>query len=567
MELNCACDDNFPRKTLAELRAAVFRGLGFIGPQTNLPTRTLGDLRADVIARLGFLDPLAPSTMRTLAELRQEMYDRLGLIEPLTGATPRTLASLVASMLSELGFGAMAAPPPGIRDQLVNFINQAQQTLFRRLELDSFATGAAFPPVMASDSDQTTLDGTPVFALALGMAKAHLGQQDAKLHVDQAEKYLADWAQRRPPNIKAIVDAALREAQRTVARRYELGAQGPLADTPFANDGDITSVDPHAVLLLALGNVKAKIGQPDAKVLLEEYAQYMVDALKRSPPNLAETVTRALQSANQTVFRRIEMGNTDAALPPFAADTDQTASDGHPVYLLAVATLLARFKMDDAKPAFAEYEQYMGDLLRRSPPNARSVVDAAIARAQEVLFQRYDMFRMERWFTWTLQPDERFYGIGDNDEQTATPPCVRSIDARHLTWVGVSQDGNSWRPLRKGIAPTLYAYPSTGVPTHYDVRQCIEVWPAPIAGWQLRIKGHFGLDPLVADTDETTIDWQAVELQALADAKAHYNQPDAQKAAQDAREYVGRLIAGSHQTARYVPGASEPRNAVRPVLV
>jgi hypothetical protein len=147
--------------------------------------------------------------------------------------------------------------------------------------------------------------------------------------------------------------------------------------------------------------------------------------------------------------------------------------------------------------------------------------------------------------------------------------CLKKLDPREVTWVGVAQDGNNWRELRKGIHPRAFASPQVGVPTHYEIRQCIEVWPTPISSpdWTLAIKGYFKLDALEADTDLTSIDWEAIKFQAVADGKAVYNQPDARLALGIAQRYIGDLTSGTHMTARYIPGSIELPNAVRPVLL
>jgi hypothetical protein len=97
-----------------------------------------------------------------------------------------------------------------------------------------------------------------------------------------------------------------------------------------------------------------------------------------------------------------------------------------------------------------------------------------------------------------------------------------------------------------------------GWPERYEIRQCIEVWPAPNSDQlRLRIKGHFGLEPFAADGDKCTIDDEAVFLFALARAKAHYRHPDAKNYQTDAQNYIRFLTAGAHQTRRYVPGDRE----------
>lgn len=196
------------------------------------------------------------------------------------------------------------------------------------------------------------------------------------------------------------------------------------------------------------------------------------------------------------------------------------------------------------------------------PPGMSELLDDFIRNAQEMLYRRYAVFRMERFYAWDMEPGVRFYDFGANADA-----CPKRMDPRMVTWVGISQGDLSWRPLVCGIDPVMYGSPSPGIPSHYEIRQCIEVWPAPVDDtWKLRIKGHFGLLSLDTDSDETTIDPEAIFLQALANAKAHYGQADAGNYAAQATAYVRSLIAGSHHTRRYVPGTHIPPPAVRPVM-
>jgi hypothetical protein len=58
-----------------------------------------------------------------------------------------------------------------------------------------------------------------------------------------------------------------------------------------------------------------------------------------------------------------------------------------------------------------------------------------------------------------------------------------------------------------------------------------------------------------------------VFLWALANAKAHYGQADANNIATQANDYRAELIAGTHQTAHYLPGTIAVPPAVRPTLI
>ena len=105
----------------------------------------------------------------------------------------------------------------------------------------------------------------------------------------------------------------------------------------------------------------------------------------------------------------------------------------------------------------------------------------------------------------------------------------------------------------------------------------LEIWPAPTTtDWKVQVKGYFQPQVFEDDNDETTLDWQAIYLQTMADVMPRFrtqkgaswfNQIEVTQAEAKARQYIGALVAGSHMTAKYVPGAIPERNATRPVLL
>lgn len=436
---NCSCDDVYDSRTLAELRTMVMSGLGFIDPISNAPSKTLAQLRTAIIERLGLPDPLGAVLVRTLLQAREAVARTMGY----------------ASMLAGLETGTLA---------LINdFINEAQQLAWRRLELDS--GGTTVPPRLVNDTDTLVIDHVLVEELAIALAKAHIGHGDAKTHADLAERYLVDTAARRPPGLTALVDGALKSARASVVRRYEMGF-GEFTLTPFEADADQTVIDYFPVETLALAQIKAKVGHTDAKLVQEEY------------------------------------------------------------------------------------ERYMQGIVARMPPNARAVVTQNIVMAQEQAFREYDVFRTERYFQWPMLQGIRHYDLPDNVDV-----CTKKLDPRKISWVGIFQDNGAHVPLRCGIPPESYGFPAESIPSRYEIRQCIEVWPPPADDtWTLLVKGHFGLLPLVADADVTTIDWQVVYLLALANSKAFYKQPDAGTVGKQFERHIYNLTAESHQTRRYRHG-------------
>jgi hypothetical protein len=205
----------------------------------------------------------------------------------------------------------------------------------------------------------------------------------------------------------------------------------------------------------------------------------------------------------------------------------------------------------------------MAAQLAFPPPGTVALLNSFIIEAQNLLYRRYDVFRLERWFTWNMTAGARFYDFAENADT-----CAKKMDPRRVSWVGISQGDDNWRPLHCGIEPTRYSSRPQSIPDSYEIRQCIEVWPAPADDtWRLRIKGEFGLMPFAADNDVNTIDIEAIQLLALANAKAHYGQPDAGNYMQQLTTLIGDLTAGSHHTRRYVPGREVLLPATPPKLV
>lgn len=150
---------------------------------------------------------------RTLGELRASLLDRLGFVDPLVGPERRTLADLRRDLAIRCGYASSASRlPPGVPELFDQLLNEAEQKLWRRLELDN--GGEDLPPRMVDDDDETTLDAPLVFALALGEAKAHLGKQDARIYMDQVERMLGEYLRRRPANVSRVATDLLQSSQR-----------------------------------------------------------------------------------------------------------------------------------------------------------------------------------------------------------------------------------------------------------------------------------------------------------------------------------------------------------------
>jgi hypothetical protein len=197
------------------------------------------------------------------------------------------------------------------------------------------------------------------------------------------------------------------------------------------------------------------------------------------------------------------------------------------------------------------------------PPGMADLLDDFLVSTQRMLYRKYKALRTTRFFTWTMVPGQRFYDLPDNDET-----CTKRVDPNEVEWVGFEDSDGVWLELYAGIPPEFYtSVRFTGYPVRYEIRQCIEIFPAPAAAYKLRIKGRFGLSALVEDDDTTTIDSELVFTYALATAKLHYQQPDGQSLMAQVQGYLRDLNAGTHTTRRYVPGTSPAMPWTRPTFL
>lgn len=146
-----------------------------------------------------------------------------------------------------------------------------------------------------------------------------------------------------------------------------------------------------------------------------------------------------------------------------------------------------------------------------------------------------------------------------------TTACAKVLDPYAILQVGYEIDGR-WRRLTQGIPLGVRGSEVTGPPQFYEIRQCIELWPAPAAteGY-LVVEANFQAGAFSADGDKPSVDDTAVFLLALANLLAARGRPEAGNYVQQYERRVRDLVAGSHGTRRYVPGHRESMFEADPV--
>lgn len=328
---------------------------------------TLGNMRSRLIHRLGFVDPLGTAEIRTLADFRRELMIRLG-------------------------YAAQAEnPPPAEIDFIDAVVNDSQQIIWRRLEMDQ--SGLAMPARMVDESDANTLDYPLVFAHALGMAKAHKNKGDAKLYLDQAEKQMADYMRRSPPSIVRLATDFLQESQRFLydkvasfrqtrffywpleqgVRFYdfaqnegecELRFVPELVEGVYISDGDDPTTERWRELHAGIDPTLYSGGIRESSPYRYEFRQ-CIEVFPAPDDRVG--------------YLRIK---AKFELQRFTEDTDPTTIDSDLVFMQALAVGKAHFNQPDAREYAGMVQSKIGDIIAGSHHTRRYIpVDGSLPPA------------------------------------------------------------------------------------------------------------------------------------------------------------------------------------------
>ena len=445
----------------------------------------------------------------TLAQLRTRIINRLGFITPNPIDATATFAQLQARVTARCGFIPLLAEVPGLT------LAQMQVYLMQRL---GFANQASSPP----------------------------------------------------PGMAAFLTAIINEAQQGLYRRYAQNGYSDAAPALLVNSTDTLTLDNLAVQLLACATGKVHYGQPDGAVIGNQFETYLKELMVRSPPNLTAVLKENINAAIQAIWRRYayEVNGiiTTAAPAQLANGTDVCSIDAQAVEMMATALTKGLYGQKDAPFVAQQVETYLSETLKRQPPNLTAIVNDFLTGAQTYLYRRYTALHTKRFFRWKVNPGQRFYSLLDNDENVLGN--YHMDPNKTIEWVGIQDSRNVWYPMIQGIPPQLYTMiTKPWRPARYEIRQALEIYPAPDQTYWLWIRAHFGLMSFVNDTDTSTLDSELIFLHALANAKKHFGQADADSIEEEANAYRKELIAGTHATAHYIPGTIAVPPAVRPTLI
>lgn len=473
LQLNPTVNDPFPTKTLSALRQAVFDALGFTNLQqynnTDVGFRTLGELTTSVRTALGLAAPV-PVIPDTLVNIRNNVYNMLGM-----GAMsihPPGVDSMLTSFINtaqQIIFRALEVDAGGVAQDLgpENVTNGT---------FSGSASGWALGAEWAYSSNSIVNNNASTHTLAQQQFNVVAGQTYlvqwqqtqsapyvpssntggqgiiASLGVTQANPVLL---QTIGATVVSVAITAIATGGLTLAFQNAtgspalpgftpsgtvaitnisckamgsntiLGTQPPPMLVTGTSDNSFTKLDSIAITNLATALAKQYYGQADATDYLQWYQKWLKDLEGRGPPNIQNIIINSLQDAQRAIARTYEVQfavGATVGLSSFVNATDAPTLDGYAIYKLALANLQTLMKLPNAQVAMKEYDKYITDLYKRCPPEATTLINRLLKQAQDFLFRTYSVFRMERWFTWTLVAGQRFYGTLADDASSVSSP-------------------------------------------------------------------------------------------------------------------------------------------------
>ncbi|MBA3588201.1 hypothetical protein [Methylibium sp.] len=158
------------------------------------------------------------------------------------------------------------------------------------------------------------------------------------------------------------------------------------------------------------------------------------------------------------------------------------------------------------------------------------IVDSFLRSAQEQLYWQFEWREL-------LGVEERLTGV---DQQFYDYP--EDCNTERITSVSIAE-GCRWLPLVEGISVQERDCIATSRPCKYDRGAQMEVWPIPRQQYSMRREYFKALAPFEKGENRTSLPSEMVFLMALANAKAHYRQPDAERYEKQLDALLNRLKA------------------------
>lgn len=198
-------------------------------------------------------------------------------------------------------------------------------------------------------------------------------------------------------------------------------------------------------------------------------------------------------------------------------------------------------------------------MTNNPPPGMAELLNSFLQSAQDELYWGFQWRHLIRDFRMTLTIGQALYDIPLDG--------VDFLEFRRIQTVTIINGTQYSGPLLEGIPDELRTGATSGIPYRYEAQQYLEFYPPPSSAYLVTVKGYCGLRRFTLDDDVCMLDFRLVFLWALANAKAHYGQPDAGRYDLKVETLRRQLNGRAHGQTRYIPKGNDYPSPPRPVIV
>lgn len=170
--------------------------------------------------------------------------------------------------------------------------------------------------------------------------------------------------------------------------------------------------------------------------------------------------------------------------------------------------------------------------------------------AQTLVVSDISEIENDRYFSWDVEPGEFMFCPTDTRED-----CKGILQAARITEVYVVRNCSEITRLKKGIPFVMKGGGNPrSLPSRYEVRSCIEIWPKPEEKLRLVAKGTLAASKIVNRDTVIMVNPTLLELRAIAWMKASKQHADANNYMGQYQALLGEMAADGHEDKRYIPG-------------
>ena len=188
-------------------------------------------------------------------------------------------------------------------------------------------------------------------------------------------------------------------------------------------------------------------------------------------------------------------------------------------------------------------------------------IDNFLFNAQVQLYLQADWKKLQHYADKTV-------GVGQFliDYPTVVGGAPADANAERILKIAVKVN-SLWVDLKEGINTEHYSYQDRQYyPQRYERYSQIELWPQADIAYTVRIWYIRELGRFTQDGDRCTIDDDLIFLHALANAKAHYRQPDAELYSGQMQSILTQLKTKQFGTRSYRRG-EDSELQIRPKVI